>query len=227
MTGISYSLRVQGGTSGNATLWSNGICCSLSDMDRLWTPWRYSYVSRADRDERKGVPPALSAWPGDLGCVFCNMIASVEFAETAGTPTAVVEEAAYIVHRGELCFICLNAFPYSTGHVLVVPYRHTDSLAALDSSAAAEMMMLARAVERTLRTVYRPDGLNFGLNLGEAAGAGVANHIHLHGLPRWSGDTNFMTAVAETRVLPETLETTWARIRPVLGDAIRSEATCS
>jgi ATP adenylyltransferase len=194
-------------------------------MDRLWTPWRYSYVSRVDRDNRKGVPSALSAWPGDLGCVFCNMIASVDFAIAGGSDAALAEEAAYIVYRGASCFICLNAFPYSTGHVMVVPYRHTDSLAALDGSAAVEMMMLARAVERALRTVYHPDGLNFGLNLGEAAGAGVANHIHLHGLPRWSGDTNFMTAIAETRVLPETLEATWARLRPVLSENVTREAT--
>jgi ATP adenylyltransferase len=194
-------------------------------MDRLWTPWRYSYVSRVDRDNRKGVPSALSAWPGDLGCVFCNMIASVDFAIAEGSDAALAEEAAYIVYRGASCFICLNAFPYSTGHVMVVPYRHTDSLAALDGSAAVEMMMLARAAERALRTVYHPDGLNFGLNLGEAAGAGVANHIHLHGLPRWSGDTNFMTAIAETRVLPETLEVTWARLRPVLSQTVTREAT--
>jgi ATP adenylyltransferase len=194
-------------------------------MDRLWTPWRYSYVSRAEGDERKGVPSALSAWPGDLGCVFCNMIASVDFAIAAGTDSAVAEAAAYILHRGADCFICLNAFPYSIGHVMIVPYSHTDSLAALETPAAAEMMSLARAVERALRAVYRPDGLNFGLNLGEAAGAGVANHIHLHGLPRWSGDTNFMTAISETRVLPETLDTTWVRLRPVVGEAVRDEAT--
>jgi ATP adenylyltransferase len=188
-------------------------------MDYLWTPWRYSYVSRADREGRKGVPDALSAWPGDLGCVFCNMIASVDFAVAGGTAADLAEEAAYIVHRGAACFICLNAFPYSTGHVLIIPYRHVDSLAALEAPAAAEMMVLAQAMERTLRAVYRPDGLNFGLNLGQAAGAGVAGHIHLHGLPRWSGDTNFMTATAETRVLPESLSVTCSRLRSNLREA--------
>lgn len=190
-------------------------------MDHLWTPWRYNYVSRAGTDRRKGVPTALDAWPGDLGCVFCNMIASVDFAIAAGTDPTVAERAAYILYRGASCYLCLNAFPYSTGHVLIVPYRHSDSLAALEPAVANEMMGLAQALERALRSLYRPDGLNFGLNLGEAAGAGVANHIHMHGLPRWSGDTNFMTVTAETRVLPETLETTWGRLRPALHEATR------
>jgi ATP adenylyltransferase len=122
------------------------------------------------------------------------------------------EAAVHIVHRGVSCFVVLNAFPYSTGHVMIVPYVHTDSLAALEPAAAEEMILLAQRVELALRDVYRPDGLNFGLNLGESAGAGVANHIHLHGLPRWSGDTNFMTVVAETRVLPETLDITWEKL---------------
>jgi len=196
-------------------------------MDRLWTPWRYNYVSRADSDSRKGVPAALSAWPGDLGCVFCNMIAAVDFAVSAGGDADDAEAAAFVVYRGDACFICLNAYPYSTGHVMVVPYRHTDSLAALDPAAATEMILLAQRVERALRAIYRPDGLNFGLNLGEAAGAGVANHLHLHGLPRWSGDTNFMTATAETRVLPETLDVTWRRLREAISAAANTEATDS
>lgn len=189
-------------------------------MDHLWTPWRYQYVSRAGSDQRKGVPAALEAWPGDLGCVFCNMIASVDFAVAAGTDPETAAQAAYIIHRGQTCYICLNRFPYSTGHVLIVPYRHLDSLAALEPTEATEMIALAQATERALRSVYHPDGLNFGLNLGESAGAGVANHIHMHGLPRWSGDTNFMTVTAETRVLPETLDITWSRLRPALAEAI-------
>jgi ATP adenylyltransferase len=196
-------------------------------MDRLWTPWRYNYVSRADSDRRKGVPAALSSWPGDLGCVFCNMIAAVDFAVSAGGAADDAEAAAFVVHRGTSCFICLNAYPYSTGHVMIVPYRHTDSLAALDPATATEMIWLAQRVERALRVIYRPDGLNFGLNLGEAAGAGVANHLHLHGLPRWSGDTNFMTATAETRVLPETLDITWERLRKAISATDSTEATDS
>jgi ATP adenylyltransferase len=191
-------------------------------MDRLWTPWRYSYVSRAEKGLRKGVPLSLDSWTGDHGCVFCNMIAAVDFAIASGMAPLQAEQAANIVYRGTHCFLCLNAFPYSTGHVMVVPYRHTDSLAVLNTAEANEMICLTQAVERCLRAVYRPDGLNFGLNLGEAAGAGVANHIHMHGLPRWSGDTNFMTVLAETRVLPESLEVTWQRLRdafrPTLSD---------
>jgi ATP adenylyltransferase len=182
-------------------------------MDRLWTPWRYNYVSRADRQQRKGVPAELDAWEGDFDCVFCNMIAAVDFATANGMSRELTEKAAHIVHRGEACFICLNAFPYSTGHVMVIPYRHTDTLAGLESVEAMEMMALAQRTETCLRDVYRPDGLNFGLNLGESAGAGVAHHIHLHGLPRWRGDTNFMTVTAETRVLPETLDITWSKLR--------------
>ena len=196
-------------------------------MDRLWTPWRYNYVSRASKDLRKGVPAALDAWPGDLDCVFCNMMASVDYAIAAGTDPLTAEAAAYILHRGNACFVCLNVFPYSSGHVLIVPYLHTASLAALEFSAAAEMIALAQASERALRQVYRPDGLNFGLNLGESAGAGVANHLHMHGLPRWSGDTNFMTVTAETRVLPETLEITLERLRPALEEATYVPASAS
>lgn len=182
-------------------------------MDRLWTPWRYDYVSRADKQHRKGVPASLEAWPGDHGCVFCNLIAAVDYGIITGVARETAEQAAHLLHRGEHCFLCLNAFPYATGHILIVPYQHTDSLAALEPAAATEMISLAQRTERALRSVYQPNGLNFGLNLGESAGAGVANHIHLHALPRWSGDTNFMTVIAETRVLPETLEITWRRLR--------------
>jgi ATP adenylyltransferase len=128
------------------------------------------------------------------------------------------ERAGLVVARLKHCFICLNAFPYSSGHVLLVPYRHTDSLAKLEPAEAGELMETAQKMEQVLRTVYRPDGINLGLNLGEAAGAGVAQHLHIHMLPRWFGDTNFMTVVAETRVLPETLAVTWKRIREAFQD---------
>jgi len=183
-------------------------------MDRLWTPWRYSYVTRADAQARTGVPPALSDWPAaeDRHCVFCNMIAATDYAIAHGKQPELAEQAARIVCRGTHCFVCLNAYPYSTGHVLIVPYLHLDSLAALPTDAAQEMMLITRRAEVSLRHVYRPDGLNLGMNLGEAAGAGIAEHIHLHALPRWSGDTNFMTVTGETRVLPETLDITWTKL---------------
>jgi ATP adenylyltransferase len=184
-------------------------------MDRLWTPWRYNYVTRADKHLRKGVPVELDAWEGDFGCVFCNMIAAVDHAIATGMDSVAAERAAYIVYRGKDCYICLNAFPYATGHVLIIPYQHIDSLAALDPAIAMEIMGLAQSAETCLREAYHPDGLNFGLNLGESAGAGVANHIHLHALPRWSGDTNFMTVTAETRVLPESLGITWDKLRKI------------
>ena len=190
-------------------------------MDRLWTPWRYEYVTRAKADRCPGVPEALSGWidagatPSD--CVFCNMVAAVDYAVAHGTPAEEAEKAVYIIARSSHCFLCLNAFPYSTGHVLIVPYRHVDSLAALPKEDADELMHFAQKVETTLRSVYHPGGMNFGLNLGEAGGAGIAGHIHMHALPRWIGDTNFMTVTAETRVLPETLEISWARIRASWG----------
>jgi ATP adenylyltransferase len=208
-------------------------------MDRLWTPWRYSYVTRTeDSARRPGIPPELDAWPGfshesvaanseqssdktadrSGDCVFCNLIAAVDYAIASGMATDEAERAAHLVVRSATCYICLNAFPYSTGHLLLVPYRHLDSLAAMAAADAAEMMALAQRVERVLRTVYNPGGLNFGLNLGEAGGAGIASHIHMHALPRWIGDTNFMTVTGDTRVLPEKLDTTWERIRQAWQD---------
>jgi ATP adenylyltransferase len=186
-------------------------------------------VSRAKEVSRPGVPEALNAWPGAAtgddeahsykgkleraDCVFCNMIGAVDYAIEHGFPQKQAEKAVHILHRGSDCFVCLNAFPYSTGHILIVPYVHVDSLAALAEAAAMEMISLAQRAETVLRSVYQPAGLNFGLNLGEAGGAGIAGHIHMHGLPRWVGDTNFMTVTANTRVLPEDLDTTWEKIR--------------
>lgn len=187
-------------------------------MDHLWTPWRYAYITGADRSRLKpGVPDALAAWPGDLHCVFCNMIAAVDYAVANGTPAAEAEAAVYILERSAHCFLVLNAFPYNSGHLMVVPCLHQSSLAELPLPVAEEMMRLARRAERVLRSVYRPDGLNLGLNLGEPAGAGIAQHLHLHAVPRWSGDTNFMSVFADTRVIPETLEDTWQRLRTALA----------
>ena len=193
-------------------------------MDRLWTPWRYDYITRAKESPAPGVPAALQAWaesgaePGD--CVFCNMVAAADYAVAQGMPVEDAEQAARIVVRGTDCFICLNAFPYSTGHVLILPFRHTDSLASLETAEAQEMMELAQRTETVLRAVYRPAGMNFGLNLGEAGGAGIASHVHMHALPRWIGDANFMTVTADTRVLPETLDVTWSRLRKAWHELI-------
>src|SRR3954467_13774297 len=154
-------------------------------MDRIYTPWRYAYVSQAENAP---------------GCVFCNL------------PKEKDDRKALIVHRGKHCFVVLNAFPYTSGHAMVVPFAHLDTLAALPESAANEMMALTQRLESILRTVYKPEGVNIGMNIGKAAGAGVAGHIHMHVLPRWTADSNFMTVVGETRVLPEDLAVTWERL---------------
>lgn len=186
-------------------------------MDRLWTPWRYNYVTKNEPSSaRKGVPVALDGWPQDRGCVFCNLIGAADWGLAQGMDPVAVDRAIYLLERGTSCYLVLNGFPYNNGHLMVVPYQHEASLAALPLATATEMMHMARRAERALRSVYKPHGLNFGLNLGEAAGAGVAQHLHLHGLPRWSGDTNFMTVVAETRILPEMLEESWERLRGAL-----------
>lgn len=155
-------------------------------MDFLWTPWRYQYVTNA------GKTP---------GCVFCNLRDSDD-------------RQSFIVHRGRECFIILNTFPYTSGHVMIVPYVHSDELQKLPAEVAEEIMRLAQRTEGVLRRLYSPDGINLGMNIGRSAGAGVAGHVHLHVLPRWTGDTSFMTSVAETRMLPETLEQTWERMVP-------------
>jgi ATP adenylyltransferase len=182
-------------------------------MDHLWTPWRYAYMTSAKSSSRPGVADALSAWPGDTGCVFCNLIASVDYAIANGMAAEDAERAAGLIHRGSHCFLCLNAFPYTSGHVMVMPYAHLDRLAALPLEAAHELIDLGQRTERALAAVYKPQGFNFGLNVGQAGGAGVAGHLHMHALPRWLGDTNFMTTIGETRMLPEDLETTWKRLR--------------
>jgi ATP adenylyltransferase len=155
-------------------------------MDFLFTPWRYAYITTANT-------------PAE--CLFCSVI------------KAKNDEHVLVVHRGKHCFVMLNAFPYTSGHAMVVPYEHVDELLKLSQSAAQEMIELTQRLEGILRELYHPDGLNLGMNLGKAGGAGVAAHIHMHILPRWFGDVNFMTSVAETRVLPEDLPTTYRRIR--------------
>ena len=159
-------------------------------MERLWTPWRLAYVTAAST--------------GALGCVFCD---------------AVVEgaDASLIVHRGATCFVILNLYPYNNGHLMVVPYRHVGRLALLTPAEQTELMQLTRAVEMALQELYAPHGFNMGLILGEPAGAGVLDHLHMHVVPRWNGDTNFMSVVGETRVLPEELTHTADRLRPLLA----------
>jgi ATP adenylyltransferase len=159
-------------------------------MDYLWTPWRYTYVSGSDKTS---------------GCIFCDL------------PRIGDDAKARIVYRGPNCYVILNTFPYTSGHVMIVPFAHLDELQKLPVETAHEVMDLAQRIERVLRHLYVPDGINMGVNIGKAAGAGVAGHIHMHALPRWVADANFVTVVGETRILPESLETTYERIRGALG----------
>lgn len=159
-------------------------------MDYLWSPWRLPYLT-AHKPE---------------GCIFCHMA------------NAHQDEEALIVHRAEHNFVVLNRFPYTSGHLMIVPYHHAADLAGISEEAAAEMMALTRTAERHLRWLYHPDGLNLGMNIGESAGAGIAGHIHMHVLPRWTGDANFMTTVAQTRILPEELPATWKRLKEAFGN---------
>jgi ATP adenylyltransferase len=154
-------------------------------MDHLWSPWRYRYVSKKGPDE----------------CIFC-----VKSQQTD-------DKSNYILHRAEKNFVLLNLYPYTSGHLMIAPYAHVPTLAESVPVALEEMMLLAQRAENALRQVYNPKGFNIGLNIGESAGAGIAGHIHMHVLPRWPGDANFMTTIGETRVIPEDLDTTWAKLK--------------
>jgi ATP adenylyltransferase len=162
-------------------------------MDYLWTPWRYAYISAAASDDGKSD-----------SCIFCEL-------------PRLSDAEAKIVCRAKHCYLILNRFPYTSGHLMVVPFMHVDQLQKLPEAVANEMMALTQKTEAVLRNIYSPDGVNVGMNLGRAAGAGVAGHIHMHVLPRWTGDTNFMTVVAETRVLPEALEETYRKLCAAFG----------
>jgi len=155
----------------------------------LWSPWRAKYIAT-------GVDSEGSS------CVFCRLALETEN-----------DEANFVLHRATNAFVALNLYPYITGHLLVVPYQHLGDLGSTPKEITDELMDLTKRSEAALRKVYSPPGFNIGMNLGGAAGAGIADHIHLHILPRWSGDTNFMTSVADTRVIPESLETTYSRLR--------------
>jgi len=156
-------------------------------VERLWSSWRLAYISGS------GEPK---------GCVFCD-------AQTGP------EAEPLVLHRGTGCFVILNLYPYNNGHLMVVPNRHVALLANATPDEVSEMMRLTRLAEMALTEAYRPQGLNIGMNLGRPAGAGIADHMHIHVVPRWTGDTNFMSVVGGVRVLPEELEQTAARLRPV------------
>lgn len=156
-------------------------------MDYLWTPWRFRYVSQGTKS---------------AACLFCEKASG----------DASHDREHLILHRARSNFVILNLFPYTTGHAMIAPYAHVANLDEVETETLAEMMELAKKVQVALRASYKPDGYNLGMNLGQSAGAGVADHIHLHILPRWTADSNFMTVIAETRVQPEDLFTTYDKL---------------
>jgi ATP adenylyltransferase len=160
-------------------------------MDYLWSPWRYQYMAQVT----EGKQPE---------CFLCDALKLNR------------DEETLIVYRGKKAFIILNRFPYTSGHVMIVPYPHVAELQLCEPEALQEMMELAQTMEGVFRETYKPDGMNLGVNLGRAAGAGVLGHLHMHMLPRWYGDSNFMTVAGETRVHPEELKTTYDRLKKAL-----------
>ncbi len=154
-------------------------------MQYLWSPWRMAYL-------RSETPSDNSS-----GCIFCDK------------PNEHKDPENLIVHRGRWAYVILNRYPYNNGHMMVVPYQHVASIEVLDSAALAEIMLLAKQALAALRGMYAPQAFNLGVNIGSAAGAGIADHVHMHVVPRWAGDSNFMTTVANTRVIPEDLEETY------------------
>ena len=155
-------------------------------MDYLWSPWRMEYILSPKSEE---------------GCIFCNGLKLADGNDNL------------IVHRGTNAFVMVNRFPYTSGHLMIVPYEHQPSLDLLDSRTRADLMDLAAHAVRVLQSIYQPQGFNLGMNIGSAAGAGISEHVHLHVVPRWAGDTNFMASVSQTRVLPELLEETYRRVK--------------
>ena len=162
-------------------------------MERLWTPWRMAYIKENHRRE---------------GCFLCDLPAL----------DPANDKESLIVARGELAFVILNKYPYNSGHVLVAPYRHIPTYQDIAIEEHAEMALLTGRVMQGLDKVYAPQGYNLGLNQGTIAGAGIPDHVHSHIVPRWGGDTNYMTTVGETKVLPESLEETWTKLRPLLNE---------
>jgi ATP adenylyltransferase len=175
----------------------------------LWTPWRMQYIASASGDKDKVSPRPEAAQKeggqpdGDSGCVFCDRI----------TLPPERDRENLILLRGERNFIILNLYPYNSGHLMVVPYEHTSDFTTLNTETVGEMMALMKRMVRVMEAEYGPQGFNMGMNLGRVAGAGVADHVHMHLVPRWAGDTNFMPIVGQTKVMPEMLETTYDRLR--------------
>jgi ATP adenylyltransferase len=167
-------------------------------LENLWAGWRSDYIVQATARERQGGGGAVD---DATQCVFCRLAAS-------GPPSS----ENLVVWRGERTFVVLNAYPYASGHVLVLPLRHVGGLGELDEAESLELWTATRLAVAAIEGAYDPDGMNMGANLGRAGGAGIPHHVHIHALPRWSGDTNFMTTIGGARVMPETLEVVWEKL---------------
>jgi ATP adenylyltransferase len=161
--------------------------------ERLWAPWRLDYIRE----------------PGPEECIFCR----------AASSEGDDERASHVVARGERCFALLNAYPYTSGHLMVTPYDHVPSIEDLDADTVAELMALAQRSLAALRRNYGSEGFNLGINQGKVAGAGLEDHVHLHVVPRWGGDTNFMPVVGDVRVLPQSLDDAWTELRQRFAEA--------
>lgn len=164
-----------------------------NSMERLYAPWRMAYIEQPEKPKSA------------TGCVFCDAAASADDVQNL------------IVHRGTSAFVILNKFPYNNGHLMVVPYRHTANLSELDDAAFLELLTLAKTAQAALLKAMHPEGFNLGMNLGVAAGAGIADHLHLHVVPRWNGDTNFMPVLTDVKVMPDALEHSCVLLRHAWG----------
>jgi ATP adenylyltransferase len=163
-------------------------------MERLWAPWRAKYIDSIDTE-------------ANSGCIFCDM-------------QGEDDEDSLILHRSEHCFVVMNLYPYNNGHLMVIPYRHVADLSELSDEEKSELLSLASKVMKAIREVMRAEGFNLGINLGRVAGAGVEGHIHLHVVPRWNGDTNFMPVIGKTNVISESFKSTYDKLKKYWEEAI-------
>ncbi len=165
-------------------------------MQTLWAPWRIDYI--------------LSEKP--TGCIFCEKLSD-----------AATDEQDFVLYRGQSAFVLMNIYPYNNGHLMVAPYAHVPSLTALPPDQLAEVFLLTQQCETVLRRTFQPEGFNIGMNLGKVAGAGIETHLHVHIVPRWNGDTNYMTAISSVRVIPQALEDAYRQLYPAFQHAVEPE----
>jgi len=171
----------------------NGEDTAPKGFEKLWAPWRMKYIEEIDTG-------------GEDACIFCD------------APREGEDRKRYIVYRGNTCYCIMNIFPYNNGHLLVVPFHHTGELDTLSAETRLELFDTADMVVHVMKNTMRPDGFNIGMNLGRSAGAGIASHLHLHIVPRWNGDTNFMPVIGGTKVISESLDDTYEKLTRAIGE---------